>query len=412
MPPRTRFRTGDQAFVRELNLSLILQRLVEHQALSRAALASATGLNKSTVSSLVQELLAMGLVHEVGLSSGSVGRPSVMLELNSDAGFIASCELGVDFIAVASARFGPDVFWQQREATHPKADQRVILNRVITLLQQAVNAGKDHSQRGLGLALGVPGLVDYHDGTLLFAPNLKWENVPLRDALQRVFGAVPIFVENEANLAALGEYFFGAAKGYDDVLFISAGVGLGGGVVRNGHLFRGKTGFASEFGHMTINPDGEPCNCGNRGCWETLVSQSALFRHIRRAVEGHRASKLIDLTHGDLARLSVPLVVEAAHAEDAVAREALEQAGRYLGIGIASLVNALNPDLVVFGGILSLAGVFILPVLEEELHRRALRWSAAATKVVLSQHGSDACVMGGVATVYQDILLHPGAYRI
>lgn len=258
--------------------------------------------------------------------------------------------------------------------------------------------------------MGVPGLVDSHTGTLLFAPNLKWENVPLHEILQSTFD-VPIFVENEANLAALGEYFFGAARGYDDVLFISAGVGLGGGVVRNGRLFRGKTGFASEFGHMTINPDGELCNCGNRGCWETLVSQSVLFRFIRRTIESERTSLLTDLTHGDLKRLSVPVVVQAAHAGDTVARDALEQIGHYLGIGIASLVNALNPDLVVFGGILSLAGVFILPVLEDELNRRALRWSAAATKVVLAQHGSDACMMGGVATVYQDIMHHPGAYN-
>ncbi len=200
-------------------------------------------------------------------------------------------------------------------------------------------------------------------------------------------------------------------KGFDDVLFISAGVGLGGGVVRNGQLFRGKTGFASEFGHMTIDPNGERCNCGNVGCWETLVSQSALFKRIRQSTEDGRASQLTNAIGGEWTLLSVPLVVDAAEAGDSVAQQALNEIGRYLGIGIASLVNALNPDLIVFGGPLSLAGDHLLPVIENEMHQRALRWSANTTEIVLAQHGSNACVMGGAATVYQDILLHPGAYN-
>jgi hypothetical protein len=261
MSSSSRFRTGDQALVREINLSLIMQRLFEHQSLSRAALAEVTGLNKSTVSSLVQELQAMGFVHEIGLNSGNVGRPSVMLELNAKAGFIVSGELGVDYVSVVSTGFSAEVLW--RRYRNIQRCRPFLLDRLLVHLRHAVRVGKRHSARWLGLAIGVPGLVDYHTGTLLFAPNLKWENVPLREMLQNTFN-VSIFVENEANLAALGEYFFGAARSCDDVLFISVGVGLGGGVVRNGRLFRGTTGFASEFGHMTTQPDGELCNSESR----------------------------------------------------------------------------------------------------------------------------------------------------
>ena len=412
MSHRAANRTGDQALVRERNLSLIMQRLLEHHALSRAALAEVTGLNKSTVSSLVNELLAMQFAHEVGLSSSGIGRPSMMLELNPQAGYMVSCELGVDFISVICANFGAEIIWRHHEITRPEAGQQAILDRALGLLRQAVVMGSEQCPTCgglLGLALGVPGLVDHVNGALLFAPNLKWENVPLRDMLREAFGDAPVFVENEANLAALGEYFFGAAKGYDEVLFISAGVGLGGAAVRNGQLFRGKTGYASEFGHMTMDPNGEPCNCGNRGCWETQVSQSALFRRVRRAVQEGRASVL----SGDsVDRLTVPAIMDAAHSGDPVAREALDQVGHCLGIGIASLVNALNPDLVVFGGILSMAGEFLLPVVDLELRQRALPRSREATQVVLARHGSDACVMGGVATVYQAILLQPGRYNL
>jgi glucokinase-like ROK family protein len=292
------------------------------------------------------------------------------------------------------------------------AGQQAIIERALVLLREAVEAGQDQGIGCgglLGVAVGVPGLTDRETGTLLFAPNLRWQNVPLRSILSAAFTNVLIFVENEANMAALGEYYFGAAQGYDEVLFISAGVGLGGAVVRHGQLFKGKTGFASEFGHMTMDPDGDACNCGNRGCWETQVSQSAVFRHIRQRIEAGQSSLLSETTGQNLDHLSVPLVVEAARAGDTVAVQALERVGHHLGIGVASLVNALNPDLVVFGGILSLAGEFLLPIVNEELHRRALRWNVEATQVILAQHGSDACVMGGVAMVYQTILSQPGS---
>jgi glucokinase len=167
------------------------------------------------------------------------------------------------------------------------------------------------------------------------------------------------------------------------------------------------SGFGSEVGHMTMDPEGELCNCGNRGCWETQVSQRALFRYIRRAVGQGRASLLIEMTADNLGQLTVPIIVEAARAGDPLALEALDVLGHHLGIGIASLVNALNPQLVVLGGILSLAGEFLLPVVEAELERRALRWNRNATQVVLARHGFDACVMGGVARVFQTILAEP-----
>ncbi len=409
MPSANRLRTGDQALVREINLSLILNHLFEHPLLSRADLAGVTGLNKSTVSSLVQELLDNGLVREVGLNSNHIGRPSVLLELDNKAGYIVCCEMGVDFISVICSDFGTEIIWRHRENTHDSAGQAAIMQQTLALLHQAVKIGAEACDncRVLGLSVGAPGLIDQTSGTLLFAPNLEWQDVPLRAILHNEFPAVPIFVENEANMALLGEYFFGAAKGYDEILFISAGVGLGGAVVLGGQLFKGKTGFASEFGHMTMDPAGLPCKCGNRGCWETQASQSAVFRYIHAQIEAGKHSLLTDLTQNNLELLTIQLVIQAARAQDPIALQALEQVGHYLGVGIASLVNAYNPDLVVFGGILSLAGEFLLPVIEAELQKRALRWHSAATRVVLAQHGSDACVIGGIALTFHHILSHP-----
>jgi glucokinase-like ROK family protein len=406
MSQRSHYRTGDQALIRQINLSAILQHLRESAPISRAALAQITGLNKTTVSSLVRELIENQFVREVGLESGAVGRRAMLLRLNPAAGCIVSGEIGVDFISAIAADFAAKVVWRDQTKIDPAMGQDAIAEQSAALLQQAVDQGLSSCRVLLGVAVGVPGLVDQATGMLLFAPNLGWKDVPVRTILQQKFDA-PVFVDNEANLAALGEHYFGAAQGYQEVLYISAGVGLGGGVVHDGQVCRGVTGMAGELGHMTMDPDGELCNCGNRGCWETLVSQQALFRRVRRAIGAGHASQLTQAVNGDLDRLTVPLVADAARAGDAVALEALDAVGHSLGIGIASLVNALNPELVVFGGILGLAWQFLRPVVTEEMQRRALRWNREATQVVLAQHGFDACVMGGLALVLQDILREP-----
>jgi glucokinase-like ROK family protein len=401
------FRTGDQSLVREINLSVIMNHLRTNAPISRAALAEATGLNKTTVSSLVNELIERQFVQEIGLTSQNTGRPAVLLKLNPAVGFIVSCEIGVDFILVICTDFSPKIIWRHEEHIDPTIGQRAILDRALAILHQAIEVGCPVCGTLLGVAVGVHGLVDQATGTLLFAPNLGWKDLPVRAILQESFNA-PLFVDNEANIAALGEHYFGAAQGYDEVVYISAtGVGLGGGIVHGGRVFSGVTGVGAEFGHMTMDPDGEICKCGNQGCWETQVSQQALFRHVWRRVDQGEVSRLSDMTGGRRASLTVPLIVDAARAGDTVALDALKIIGRHLGIGIASLVNVLNPELVVFGGLLSLAGEFLMPVIETELEQRALKWNREAMKLVLARHGSDACVMGGVAVVYQAILAQP-----
>lgn len=388
-----------------MNLAVIMHHLRESAPVSRAALAEMTGLNKTTVSSLVQELIRQRFVEEYGFNSAGAGRPAVLLRLNPAAGCIIAAEVGVGFILVIRTNFAAEVVWHYKENISQAMGQEAIVERLLALLSLALSAG---CETMLGLAVGVPGLVDESSSALLFAPNLGWRDVPLGALLRARFSA-PVFVDNEANLAALGEHYFGAAKGRDEVVYISAGVGLGGGILRDGRLCRGSTGFSGEFGHMTVEPQGELCNCGNRGCWETVASQSALFRLIRKAIATGQPSRLTDMAGGNLDRLTMPMVVEAAQAGDAVVLEALNQVGHHLGIGIASLVNALNPELVVLGGPLSLAARFLQPIIESEVAKRALRWNASCVQIVPARHGSDACVMGGVAAVLQSVLAQPGS---
>jgi glucokinase-like ROK family protein len=398
--------TGSQALLRQQNLAGIMHHLYENAPISRVELAKLSGLNKATVSSLIGELIDNQFVHEVGEGhSNKAGRRSVLLDINPARGSIISAEIGVDFISVIATNFAAEIIWRQRNTIDSSLGQQEILRRTVELIRNAVDAGTT-SVPLLGIALGVPGLVDWRSGRLLFAPNLGWHDAPLRDVIESSFRTM-VVVENEATLAALGEQYFGAAEGYNDVLCIVSGVGVGGGMVIDGHLYNGSGGFAGEFGHMTMDPEGEICNCGNRGCWETQVSQAALFRQITRSIEGGANSVLSARVKGDLQKITVPMIVEAAASGDQVALSGLSEVGRLLGIGIAGLVNALNPSLVVLAGSLSLGGEFLLPAANDEIRRRALRWTEEKTKIVTARYGLDATVMGGIARIYQQVLANP-----
>lgn len=400
-----RHKTADQTLVRELNTSLILESLRTRGPLSRASLSSMLGLNRSTVSSVINELFEDNLVMEVGLESSSGGRPGMLLALNPEGGCAVGIEIGVDFISIILTDFTAKILWRRRVECHPEEGQDVILRRGEELAQEALAFGEARGMPHMGIGVGLPGLVDVEQGELVFAPNLHWRDVPLRTLWEERFG-LPVFVENEANAAALGEYYFGVAQNVKNLIYLSAGVGLGGGIMINGKIFRGSSGFAGEIGHMTIDPEGLPCGCGKRGCWETLVGPRAIVRRVREKV-GDNEGILSRLVDGDNSLIDVSVVVEAAEAGDEAAITALREVGEQLGIGIANLVNVFNPELVVLGGALSLASAFLMPSIEEAVAAHVLSQPGEIVEIAASAHGADACAVGAVALVLDDILRQP-----
>ncbi|MBN1262438.1 MAG: ROK family transcriptional regulator [Anaerolineae bacterium] len=398
--------TGDQALVRKLNTSLILDTLRLHAPLSRANLAARTGLNRSTVSSIVTELLERGLVRETELHSAGIGRPGMSLELNPGGGCAVGIEIGVDFISILLSDFVAGVLWRRRVVSRAEDGEATIIARAEALIDEALVAGGAQGLHPLGIGVGLPGMVDVHNGALKFAPNLGWRDVSIGRRWAGRFSA-PVFVENEANAAALGEYFFGVARAVRNLIYLSAGVGLGGGILLNGKLFRGSGGYAGEIGHMTVDPGGDLCGCGKRGCWETLVGPRAIVRRVRAALDSAPASLIRELAAGDLERLTVGVVVQAAEAGDPLALAALRDTGEYLGVGIANLINVFNPEMVVLGGALNLASDVLLPVVEKTVEAHALDGPRQGVQILPSAHGADACVMGAVALVLDDILREP-----
>ncbi len=399
------FRTGDQTLVRELNRSIILNQLRTH-SLSRADLAVITGLNKTTVSSLINELLAHSFVHEIGPNTSAGGRPAVLVELDPAAGNIIGVEIGVGYLNVVLTDFCAGVLWKRQVPFTESDSQRQVMQHAITLLRRAIQHGEQTGTRLLGVGVAIPGLVDTASGTLVYAPNLEWRNVPVQQILAAKFDT-PIFVDNDANAAALAEHYMGSAQQVDNYVSVVANAGIGAGIVLGGQVFHGITGYAGEVGHVTLDPDGPACHCGNHGCWERLAGQSALVERVHNAIQAGASSSIREITEGSHG-LCLHSIVEAARQGDVVARSALEETGRYLGIGIANLINIFNPDLVVLCGVLSLAEEFLTPVIQQTLVQRAMSDPRAAAQFVVSRFKSDACVMGGVAMVMHDILSRPG----
>ncbi|EGD40753.1 ROK family glucokinase [Nocardioides sp. NBC_00368] len=201
------------------------------------------------------------------------------------------------------------------------------------------------------VGIGAAGYIDKGRSTVLFAPNIAWRDVPLKERLEKVL-ELPVVIENDANAAAWGEFEYGAGAEVDNMMLVTVGTGVGGGLVLEGDLYRGAFGVGAEIGHMRVVPNGHLCGCGNRGCWEQYASGSALVRNVRAAARGGSllAREVLDRAEGDLDKIKGPLITEAARDGDAFAIEALTDLGIWLGEGIASIAAVLDPAVVAIGG--------------------------------------------------------------
>ena len=384
---------ANQRSVRRHNLGVVLRHVADRGPRSRAAIAQETGLNKTTVSSLVGELIDFGLVRETELElRGTVGRPALPVELSGSRVGGLGLEIGVDFLAArATDLTGAEC--HQRMVQRDNRDRSVeqVLDELAGLARAALAALANEQVLAAGAVVALPGLVG-SDGRLLVAPNLGWTDVSVPDLLRERLGAgaFPLRAENEANLGALAELWEGAGRRLRDFLYISGELGVGAGIIVDGTLFRGAHGFGGELGHVTVDPGGELCACGSRGCVETRVALGALLRNAGLAADA-----------------GVAALAERAEAGDERALSALDQAGRWLGIGVASAANLLNLSGIVIGGYFATLAPWLAPALEQELADRVLSSEWDAPVVLSSELGAAAAVRGAAAAAVRRVFEDP-----
>jgi len=252
--------------------------------------------------------------------------------------------------------------------------------------------------RGMGVAIA--GLVTQDTGVLLTSPNLlAWYHTPIKAIFEREL-QLPVCVGNDATLAALGEYKFGAGKGCHDLIYITVSTGIGGGVITGGKLLLGTSGFAAEVGHMTIDINGPRCNCGNIGCLEVLASGTAIARFAAERLSRGEKSAISELVAGDLGKITAEIVEKAARAGDAVAKAVMDTAGTNLGVGVVNLIHIFNPELIIIGGGVSKSGDLIFEPVRRVVAKRVMR--DISVRITASALGDNPGLLGAVALVLEN----------
>lgn len=377
---------GSQSSLHRANLERVVRAVRMAGSLTQAEIARTTGLSAATVSNIVRELKDGGTVEVTPTSSG--GRRARAVSLSADAGIVVGVDFGHSHLRVAIGNLAHKVLTEDAEPIDVDASSSEGFDRAEQLVHRLVEASGISPSKVIGVGLGVPGPIDIGTGVLGSTAILPgWAGTNPRDELASRLG-VPVYVDNDANLGALGEQVWGAGQGAADLAYIKVASGVGAGLVINGQIYRGPGGTAGEIGHITLDESGPVCRCGNRGCLETFTAARYVL-------------PLLYPSHGT--ELTMARVVRLAGEGDPGCRRVIADIGRHIGSGVASLCNLLNPSRVVLGGDLADAGDLVLDPVRDSVARYAIPSAGRQLKAVPGELGSRAEVLGALALVLSEM---------
>jgi glucokinase-like ROK family protein len=388
--------TGNIQLVKKINKSIVLQMIKDFSPISRADISQKAGLNKGTVSSLVSELIDEHFIYEQGPGKSSGGRRPVMLLFNEKAGYSIGVDLGVNYILGILTDLQGNIV-TKKEIPLLSNDYDSTYKQLIEIIDLLRSSAPESPYGIVGIGIGVPGSVN-HKGEILLAPNLEWKNKDIKAQLEAMY-QLPIIVENEANAGAYGEKRFGAGQEVEELVYISAGIGIGAGLILKGELYSGFNGFAGEIGHMVIETDGKSCRCGSKGCWELYASEYAVLK------QANNISTLRDqLNLQDEAKIKLEMLINLAEQNNEAAIELFEQAGTCLGIGVNNIINTFNPQKIIIGNRLSAAAKWLMPAVEKEISERTLTFSKNSLDVEFSKLTTYSTSLGAAAFPSENFL--------
>jgi predicted NBD/HSP70 family sugar kinase len=375
--------------VRRHNRTVLLRRLHVGGPTTRASLAAELGLNRSTIKALVDGLAETGVVQEkVPRQRSGAGRPSLLVLPQPHAAVVLAVDVRVDQVAIALVGLGGAILgrnsWNLRVRT--REPEEVVTH----VVDSAILLAADIDVRMVAGGVSVPGVVRRSDGLVHEAPNLHWTDVPLGERFSTVFD-MPVMVGNDAELGALAEHLRGAARDSSDTVYVSADVGVGGGVIADGAALRGTAGYVGELGHMVVNPAGRRCYCGSTGCWETEVGEPALCRALGLREGAPRGAVVAELR----ALASSPELVRSRLAEFA----------EWLTVGLVNVVNVLGPELVVLGDLFTALPGSLISDVAAEVHKRSLVSRAVGgVRIAVSTLGADSTLLGAAELAFEPVL--------
>ncbi|WP_055550062.1 ROK family transcriptional regulator [Streptomyces sp. NBRC 110028] len=377
---------GSQSSLHRANLERVVRAVRMAGSLTQAEIARSTGLSAATVSNIVRELKDGGTVEVTPTSAG--GRRARSVSLSGDAGIVVGVDFGHTHLRVAVGNLAHQVLAEEAEPLDVDASSAQGLDRAEQLVSRLI-AGTGLSQdKVVGVGLGVPAPIDVETGTLGSTAILPgWAGTNPRDDLAQRLG-VPVHVDNDANLGALGELVWGSGRGVADLAYIKVADGVGAGLVISGQIYRGPGGTAGEIGHITLDESGPVCRCGNRGCLETFAAARYILPLLRSS-------------HGE--DLTIERMVQLARDGDPGCRRVIADVGRHIGSGVANLCNLINPSRMVLGGHLAEAGELVLGPIRESVARYAIPSAARQLAVMPGALGGRAEVLGALALVLSEM---------
>ncbi len=377
---------GSQSSLHRANLERVVRAVRMAGSLTQAEIARTTGLSAATVSNIVRELKEGGTVEVTPTSSG--GRRARSVSLSGDAGIVVGVDFGHTHLRVAIGNLAHKVLDEKTEPLDVDASAAQGMDRAEVLVSRLIESNGISRHKIVGVGLGVPGPIDVETGVLGSTSILPgWVGTNPRDDLAARLG-VPVYVDNDANLGALGELVWGGGRGAADLAYIKVASGVGAGLVISGRIYRGPGGTAGEIGHITLDESGPVCRCGNRGCLETFTAARYVL-------------PLLHSSHGP--KLTVERMVELAGEGDPGCRRVIADVGRHIGSGVANLCNLLNPSRVVLGGDLAGAGELVLAPIRDSVARYAIPSAARQLAVVPGTLGGRAEVLGALALVLSEM---------
>ncbi|MFW6138610.1 MAG: ROK family protein [Spirochaetota bacterium] len=389
---------GQPELLKEINRTRVFNILSSERTVSRAQLAKKTGLSRATISILVEKLLQIGLVEEVGYGNSSGGRPPVLLKYNPNAAFAIGAYMYDYEWSLVITNLDAEIMHQ--ETIHiPSNDYQVAL--------ATLKNGVEHITRNLppdrllpAIGIGTPGLVDSKTGIIKSAVDLGWFEVPIKDLVKKALG-LEAFVVNRSKIGALAEFWHGAGEGIRELIYISIGTGVAAGIIHDGKLYFGANSSTGELGHVTILPEGPACPCGNRGCLQQLISEKALEIRARELLREDRSSSLHTKAGNHPEMLNARDILEAADQGDPLAGQIVDEASEYLGIAVGNLINLFNPELVVLGGPVGCLSKLLTEKLQQKARKRAMTYPLSVVTIRRSSLGLDAGAIGASVLVLQ-----------
>ena len=410
MNPKRSQAAGDRnsepkSFRKELH---VLQLIHAKRNISRIELCQHASLSAGSITGIVQNLIDMGLVVESGNATSAVGRKPVSLRVRDDAGFLIGVDLGSFYTRVVVTDIRGTLVFSYQAETGMADGRDTVLSRTLASIHQAIDDSQVPQTAFKGIGIGHSGVIDVIKGLVLSFPRpgqmAEWKNVPLRDILEREFG-LPCLLEDSVRAIATAEKHFGLGTGLDDFIYIDVGMGIGAAIFLDGKLYRGPGGSAGEFGHMTVNEHGPLCCCGNYGCLETLASCAAIIQSAKSAIEKGVDSRVRELAQGDLDRISIEIIGQAALQNDSLSFRILHEAVSHIGVALADVVNLLNPHVLIFGGALfRSAPELLLEPLRRTIKQRALEKSANEVQLKISNLRSEAGALGAARLISEIVV--------